>query len=144
MVDTYALMADLTGQAPARALDVLEDVKRGRATGVIHYLIVYELAYHWLRGRLPFKDRAELQAFLDTYFTLVGLDPGLAVSAARIKTEGDELLRRSRDPELERRRLSATDATTIALAHRLKAPIITGDKDLAYVAQSMGIEVVWG
>ncbi len=143
IVDTYALMADLTGQAPARALSVLEDVKKGRATGVLHYLTVYELAYHWLKGRLPFRDREELQAFLNTYFTVAGLDPHLAVEAARVKVEGDGLLRRARDPGLRRRRLSAADATTIALALRLGAPIVSGDEDLAYVARSMGIEVVW-
>ena len=55
IVDTYTLMADLTGQAPARARDVLEDVKRGRATGAesldcsflcqIIYLLFFSKAY---------------------------------------------------------------------------------------------------
>ena len=78
------------------------------------------MAYHWLKGRLPFRGQEEFQAFLDTYFTVVGLDPGLSG-----------------------RRLSATDAAIIALARRLEAPIITGDRDLAHVARSVGIEVVW-
>ncbi len=101
------------------------------------------MAYHWLKGRLPFRGQEEFQAFLDTYFTVVGLDPGLAFSAARVKVEEDKLLQRSLDPGLSRRRLSAADAAIIALARRLEAPIITGDRDLAHVARSMGIEVVW-
>ena len=143
IVDTYALMADLTGQAPPAALSVLEDVRRGRVSGTIHYLVIYELAYHWLRGRLPFKDGEELLTFVDAYFTVAALDPGLAVSAAKVKMEGDAMLRESEDPELRRRRLSAADAATIALARRLDAPIITGDKDLTHMARSLGIKVIW-
>ena len=35
------------------------------------------------------------------------------------------------------------DPTVIALALRKKAPIMSGDKDLTYVARREGIETIW-
>jgi len=46
LIDTYAILADFTGQATPRALRALEDVRAGRVTGVVHAMIIYELAYH--------------------------------------------------------------------------------------------------
>ena len=46
VVDTYAIMTDLTGQASKKALRTLEAVRLGDTRGVQHYLIDYELAYH--------------------------------------------------------------------------------------------------
>lgn len=63
IVDTYAIMADLTGQATPTAVEVLDSVRLGRVRGVIHYLIIYELSYHWRRGRLPYRDEGELLKF---------------------------------------------------------------------------------
>ena len=143
IVDTYAIIADLTGQAPARAIDLLEKVRLGSIEGILHYLIVYELSYHWRRNRLPFRNEKELLEFVDTYFTVKTLDEALAVEASKVKILGDRLLASSKDPNLQRRRLSVADATTIALAKREKAPIVTGDADLSYVARKLGIEVLW-
>lgn len=44
IVDTYAIIADLTGSAPSAARRALDLVRLGEATGIVHYLIVYELA----------------------------------------------------------------------------------------------------
>lgn len=143
VVDTFALIADLTGQAPQEAVRILDGVRVGRIEGVIHYLIVYELAYHWRRGRLPFRGEDELLEFINTYFNVKPLDAATAVEASRLKILGDELLEASGDPGLKRRRLSITDATTIALARKLRAPILTGDTDLSYVAQRLGVNVLW-
>ena len=143
MVDTYAIIADLTGQAGPRASRVLEEVRLGQLEGLIHYLIGYELAYHWRRGRLPFRSREELLEFIETYFVTVELDAGLAVEAAEVKLLGDKMLAEARDPRLRGRRLSAADAATIALARRRGAPIVTGDADLSYVASRLGIMVIW-
>lgn len=143
VVDTYALLADLTGHAPDSAVKTLEEVRLGRAEGILHYLIIYELAYHWKRGRLPFKSEEELKEFVDTYFTLHPLDPTLAMEAARLKLEGDKLLKNSKNPKLNRRRLSVSDATSIALARALGASLLTGDTDLSYAARNLGIKVIW-
>lgn len=143
IVDTYAIIADLTGQAPEPVVKTLDDVRLGRVEGVLHYLIVYELAYHWRRGRLPFQSEGELREFVDTYFVVQPLNPVIAVEASRIKIVGDELLRNSKNPRLKRRRLSVSDVTSIVLAQMLKAPIITGDIDLSYVAQKIGVKVIW-
>ncbi len=143
IVDTYAIISDLTGQASARATDLLEKVRFGSIEGIQHYLIVYELSYHWRRNRLPFRNEKELLEFVDTYFTVRTLDEALAVEASKVKILGDRLLASSKDPNLQRRRLSVADATTIALAKKEKVPIVTGDADLSYVARKLGIEVLW-
>lgn len=141
IVDTYAIIADLTGQASTRATELLEGVRLGAIEGILHYLIVYELSYHWRRGRLPFRDERELLEFIDAYFTVKPLDATIAVKASEAKILGDELL--ARNPSLRQRRLSITDATTVVLAEMEKAPIVTGDADLSYVARSLGISVLW-
>ncbi len=143
VIDTYAIMADLTGQAPRSATRVLERVRIGATRGIIHYLIIYELAYHTLRGRLPFRDMEELKEFVDTYFYVASLDPLTATEAAKIKAMGDGILRDSNASGLSRRRLSVADATTIALALSYRVPIVTGDRDLSYVARKMGVDIVW-
>ena len=57
IVDTYAIMADLTGQAPLAATNILDKIRSGEVKGILHYLIIYELSYHWRKGRLPFIMR---------------------------------------------------------------------------------------
>jgi len=143
VVDTYAIMADLTGQATPFATKVLDSIRVGEVKGVVHYLIVYELAYHWRKGRLPFRDEKELVEFIDTYFDLVDLSPEIATRAAQVKIRGDELLKQAKRIELRRRKLAVSDATTIVLALDLKAPIVTGDIDLSYVAKRLGVRVIW-
>lgn len=44
---------------------------------------------------------------------------------------------------MRKRKLSSVDATTLALALNLDAHLVTGDKDLGYVAERMGVKVVW-
>ena len=46
VIDTYAIIADITGQATPNAVQLLESVRTGRIKGIIHFLIVYELAYY--------------------------------------------------------------------------------------------------
>jgi len=143
IVDTYALMADLTSQATPVAARILDSIRLGIIKGIIHYFIVYELSYHWMKGHLPFHDEKELMEFINTYFNIHDLDPGLAIEASRIKLHGDRLLRSAGEKELRHRKLSVCDSTTIALAKRLNTPIVTGDKDLTYVAREMGVKVLW-
>ena len=40
VVDTYAIIADLTSQAPAKVIDLLEKIRLGNIKGIIHYLII--------------------------------------------------------------------------------------------------------
>ncbi|BES82684.1 PIN domain-containing protein [Pyrodictium abyssi] len=143
VVDTYAIIADLTGQATSRAAELLEGVRLGSIEGILHYLVVYELSYHWRRGRLPFRDEEELLDFIDSYFTVKALDNVIAVKASGVKLLGDQLLAKAEDPRLRRRRLSVADATTIAIAMMENAPIVTGDADLSYVARNLGIGIIW-
>jgi predicted nucleic acid-binding protein len=118
-------------------------VRTGEVKGVIHYLIIYEIAYHWRRGRLPFKGEDEMLEFIEAYFDVEPLDVAIAVEASRLKVLADAKLRSSGDPHLRGRRLSVSDATTLALALKLGAPIITGDADLSYAARLFGVEVIW-
>jgi len=143
VVDTYAIIADLTGSAPPAARRALESVRLGDATGVVHCLIVYELAYFWKRTGLIFRDLEEVREFIETYFKVVELIAELALEAAKVKVEGDELLRKASEPSLRARRLSAADATTLALSLKLGAQLVTGDRDLMYVAQRMRVNVIW-
>ena len=71
VVDTYAIIADLTGQASPKAYQVLDSIRLGDVRGIVHYLIVCELAYHWRRERVPFISSSELIDFIETYFTIV-------------------------------------------------------------------------
>ena len=71
------------------------------------------------------------------------LNPVIAIEASRLKIVGGKLLRNSGDPELKRRKLSISDATTVTLATRLRTPIVTGDIDLSYVARSLEVKVIW-
>ena len=144
VVDTYALLAIVYDEVPARAAELLERVRRKAVRGFIPPTVIYEYVVHWLKGRIPaFKDLDEVETYLKAYFELVDLSRGDYVKAAEVKVEGDRALKQSRDPELRRRRLSFIDSTVIASALKLEAPIVTGDVDLSYVAKLKGLEVVW-
>ena len=143
IVDTYAIIADLTGQATSKAIEILEGVRKGDIEGILHYLIVYELAYHWGRGRLPFIDEGEFLEFINTYFTVRALSTDIAMEASKVKILGDKLLATSEDASLKQRRLSTADATTIVLAKKEEVPIVTGDTDLSYVAENLGASIIW-
>ena len=143
IVDTYAIMADLTEQATQKAVKTLEKIRTGNIRGILHYHIIYELSYHWRKGRLPFTDEEELLDFINTYFTYKDIGIETALEASKIKIVGDNLLASSDDPYLKKRRLSIADATTIALAKQVEIPIVTGDIDLSYVAKKLGVEIIW-
>ena len=143
IVDTYAIMADLKGEAPSKAIKYLDMIRLGRIEGYLHYLIVYELVYHWRKGRLPFKDQRELREFVNTYFKLIDISLDVALEASQVKIIGDRLLQKARDLKLKKRKLSIADVTSITLALKYGVPVITGDIDLSYVAKSLGIEVLW-
>jgi predicted nucleic acid-binding protein len=143
VIDTYAIIADLTGNISPKARRALDLVRIGEADGIIHFLLIYELAYFWRKTGLVFKNLAEVEEFLKTYFKIVELTPGLAIEASGVKAEGDSILRKSDDSSLYSRRLSVADAVTLTIAMKLGAQIVTGDKDLTYVAQHMGVNVIW-
>jgi len=143
IVDSYAIMADLLGQAPPSAIYYLDMIKLGEITGYLHYLLIYELAYHWRKGRLPFTDSMELLEFVNAYFKILNVTPETALLASEIKVKGDNILRSASDPSLRRRKLSIADATSIAISKELGIPIITGDRDLTYVARAMKVDVLW-
>ena len=52
-------------------------------------------------------------------------------------------MKKAKMEELRKRRLSIVDSTVIALALREKLPILTGDKDLRYVAEKIGVKTIW-
>lgn len=143
IVDTFAIISDLIGNITPKASEALELIRLGTATGVIHYLVAYEFVYFWERTKLIFKSPKEVKEFISAYFKLAELDVNLAAEAAKIKVEGDRLLKSSSETKLRRRHLSIADATTIALALKHNASIITGDEDLKYVASHLGIGILW-
>jgi len=53
------------------------------------------------------------------------------------------MLKEAEDETLKGRKLSIVDSTVIALAHRVRTPILSSDRDLTYVAIKEGIEVIW-
>ncbi len=110
-------MADLTGQAPLAATNILDKIGSGDVKGILHYLIIYELSYHWRKGKTNFfYNDKELLDFIETYFDLTPLDSQTALKASKIKIVGDQLLKESNDPMLRHRKLSVSDVTTITLA----------------------------
>lgn len=137
-------MAAAAGTLTPEARESLERVRRGSLRGIIHGLILYELVYHWHKGRLPgFKSEEELAVYLTTLFSSAPLSESVLRLAARIKSEGDEILKRAEDKQLRGRRLSACDAITIAVALQRSYPVLSGDADLTYVAGQIGVKTIW-
>lgn len=144
IVDTYALLAIAYDEVGNVARKVLENVRRRCIRGLIPGTVAMEYTIHWYRGRIPaLKNIDEVRTYLTNYFTVVELDLETYLEAAKIKVRGDEILKKAEDARLRERRLSIVDSTVIALAKRKRAPILTGDRDLTYVATSMGLEVLW-
>lgn len=79
IVDTYAIMADFSGEAPGRAVKYMDMIRLGQIKGYLHYLIVYEMTYHWRKGRFPFKDDDEFKDFIDFYFEILPVDVEVAL-----------------------------------------------------------------
>ena len=144
VIDTYALMAIVYDEVGENAREVLNKIRRGEVSGLVPVSVAYEYIIHWLRGRIPgLRSIDEVVTYLKSYFKVVELSFEDFVEAAKIKVEGDRLLKKARDKELRSRSLSIIDSTVIALALRKQAPIITGDRDLAYIAERKGVEVIW-
>jgi len=144
VVDTYALLAIVYDEVSENAKKVLEAMRRGEIKGLIPVTVAYEYIIHWLRGRIPgLKSIEEVTTYLKNYFKVIELSYEDYVEAAKIKIKGDMILRKAEDKELRSRRLSIVDSTVIALALKRKTPILTGDKDLAYVAMKENIGVIW-
>jgi predicted nucleic acid-binding protein len=117
-------------------------VRRGDVAGYLPITVVYELCIHILRGRIPvFESMEEPKTLITKYFKIAELRLEDYIEAARIKVEGDSMLKES--IELRNRGLSFIDSTIIWSAVKMKTPIITGDKDLAYVAKRKDVEVIW-
>ena len=144
LVDTYAILAAATDSLTPTAVKSLLEIKAGRVKGVIHYLVTYEVLYHWRKGRLPgFKSEGEVKDYLSEAFLNIELTREIADEASKIKVDGDELLSKAEDASLRLRKLSSCDATTIALGKLYGKPIISGDKDLTYVAKKFNVEIMW-
>mgnify|MGYP001772877990 CR=1 FL=1 len=144
VVDTYALLAIVYDEVGDNARNVLEGIRRGEIEGLIPTTVVYEYVVHWLRGRIPrLRNLDELITYLRSYFKTVELSLDDYIEAAKIKIEGDKILMEAKDETLKSRRLSIVDSSVIAVACKAKTPIVSGDKDLMYVARKMGIETIW-
>jgi len=144
VINTYALMAIVYDEVGGEARKALMRVRSGDLRGLVPATVAHGYVVHWLRGRVPgLRSLDEVVTYLKSYFKLVSLTTNDFIEVAKIKVEGDSMLSGAGDEELRSRRLSVVDSTVIALALRRKAPIITGDKDLTYVARSRGVEVIW-
>ncbi len=144
VVDTYALLAMVFDELTEAAREAMHGIYAGRTRGLLPSTVGYEFTLHWLRGRVPgLKSREEVLLFLKAYFEIVELDIVDYVDVAGIKARGDRLLSSSRDPSVSSRRLSLVDSSVIHVALRRAAPIVTGDKDLRYVAEKLGVQVIW-
>ncbi|HDD63861.1 MAG TPA: type II toxin-antitoxin system VapC family toxin [Thermoprotei archaeon] len=144
VVDTYAIMAMVFDELTPIAKKIMLSIYEGRIFGVIPETVAYEFILQWYKGRIPsLKSIDEAKAFLKAYFTLRKLDFEDYVKAAEIKVKGDMFLSQSEDEDLRYRRLSLVDATIITTALKEKTPILTGDKDIFYVASKLGINIIW-
>jgi len=144
IVDTYTLIAIVYDEVGSGARKILEEIRKRIVKGIVPNTVAYEYTVHWLKGRIPaLKNIDEVKTYLREYFNVINLDFEDYIKAAEIKVRGDELLKKAKIEELRRRRLSIVDSTIIALALREKLPILTGDKDLRYVAGKMGVKTIW-
>jgi len=122
----------------------LNSIRMGRIEGLIPITVVYEYLVHWFRGRIPaLRSLDEAITYLRSYFRIERLELDDYIEAAKIKVRGDEVLKEAEDEALRGRKLSIVDSTVIALARRARVPILSGDRDLTYVAIKEGIEVLW-
>ncbi|MEM1627196.1 MAG: PIN domain-containing protein [Sulfolobaceae archaeon] len=138
VVDTYALLSMAFGELTKKAEEVMLDIRSRKIEGIITPAIVFEFTVHWLRGRIPaLKSLSEVKSFLQSYFSVIDLSFEDFIEGAKIKVEGDKIV------STIGRKLSIVDAISIQTAKKLKAKILTGDKDLTLVANKMGIEVIW-
>jgi hypothetical protein len=88
------------------------EIKRGEITGILPVTVVYELVVHWLRNKLPvLRDIEEIKTFTSMYFKITDLKLSDYVESAKIKVEGDEMLKSN--PELKERTLSLIDSTIL-------------------------------
>ncbi len=144
VIDTYTLLAIVYDEVGEKARRILEAVRLGEIRGLIPVTVAYEYLVHWLRGRIPaLKSVEEVDTYLKNYFKIIDLGYSDYVKAAEIKVKGDELLSRARDEKLRYRRLSFVDSTVIAVAVKEKIPVVSGDRDLAYVATRYNVAVIW-
>jgi hypothetical protein len=108
-------------------------IKHGEITGILPVNVVYELVLHWLRNKFPvFRNIEEMKTFTLMYFKATDLKLGDYVESAKMKVEGDEMLKSNL--ELKEGTLSLIDSTIPWTAIKHHAPIVTGDRD------SMGSE----
>jgi predicted nucleic acid-binding protein len=142
VVDTYTILAMAYGELGVNAERVMLGIKRGEITGILPVTVVYELVVHWLRNKLPvFRNIEEIKTFTSMYFKVTDLKLSDYVESAKIKLEGDKMLKSN--PELKERTLSLIDSTILWTAIKHHAPIVTGDRDIAWVAKKKGVEVIW-
>ncbi len=137
LVDTYAVIAELSDTISPKGRWVMEAVRTGRTRGVIHYLIAYELYYLYGKGMLPFESPEELEEFISSYFYMKPLTSFEANKAARIKLLAEAMLGE------ESRALSLSDATTLAIAALDNLPIVSGDPVLMKMSSFVGVKVIW-
>ncbi|MFQ5710265.1 MAG: PIN domain-containing protein [Candidatus Geothermarchaeales archaeon] len=138
VVDTYALMARATGEITPRGNECLEDIRRGKFRGIIHPIITYEFLLQFYKGRMPiFKAAGEALDFLETHFSTLGLTNPIALIAAEIRFKSQDLT------DKIKRHLSVCDSITIAIAKKMKSPIVSGDQDLQTVANKENIDIIW-
>jgi len=139
-LNTYALLAMAFGELTEKAKRALLDVRYRKKEGILPSTVAYEFFLQWLRGRIPFKSDSEVRGFLLGYFTVVNFSTEDYIEMAKLKYEGDKMLRQSMFKD---RRLSLVDASILLVSLREKAPIVSGDDDLGYVASKMGIKILW-
>lgn len=138
IVDTYALMAEATGETTKRARKVLDDIRRKKASDVIHPLITYEFLIQFHKNRLPAFDSSKAALdFLNTYFRTEGITNDTASVAAELKIKSLAII------EGMKRHLSSCDALTIALAKMKTYQVLSGDQDLKTTAEKEEVSVIW-
>ncbi|AWS00668.1 PIN domain-containing protein [Metallosphaera hakonensis JCM 8857 = DSM 7519] len=128
------------GELTKNAEEVMLRIRRRELEGLVPSTVAFEFTVHWLRGRIPsLTSINEVRTFLQSYFEIVELNFEDFMESAKIKKEGDDIL----SIELKGRKLSIVDSTIIHTAKKMKAKIVTGDKDLTLVAKKMGIGTIW-
>lgn len=85
------------------------------------------------------RDEDELYSYLSRVFDAARITEKVVRKAAEVKTVGGDLLRKAPDPSLCARRLSTCDAFTLAIALDRALPVLSGDRDLAYVAGGLRV-----
>ena len=126
VLDSFALLAVFRDEPAADAvLDLLQQARLGEISLVMSVINLGEVIYHTIRERGTERAQGVLADFERYPIEVIDIDRELALAGAELKGL---------------HRISYADCIAAALAERLDATLVTGDRDFRHVEDRVAIE----